>query len=112
MKLIERRVGLLFATFCLLLVLVIGRAAWLQGVQGGEYQAEAAGQQTQSVVVPGSRGSLLDRKGKELAVSEDAATVFATPYQVKDPAKTASKLASILGLSSEEVLKELANRES
>ena len=31
--------------------------------------------------------------GKELAVSEDAATVFATPYQVKDPEETAHKLA-------------------
>lgn len=112
MKLIERRVGLLFATFCLLLVLVVGRAAWLQGVKGGQYQAEAAGQQTQTVVVPGSRGAILDRKGKELAVSEDAATVFATPYQVTDPAKTASKLASILDLSSGDVLKDLADRQS
>ena len=55
--------------------------------------AEAQSQQVESVVVPGSRGTILDRTGRELAVSEDAATIFATPYQVKDPEETAHKLA-------------------
>ena len=64
------------------------------------------------VEVPGSRGTILDRNGRELAVSEDAATVFATPYQVKDPEETAHKLAKVLGLDSEEVLDSLADRES
>ncbi len=31
-----------------------------------------------------------------LAASEDAADVIATPYQVKNPAETASKLAPVL----------------
>ena len=38
---IERRIGLLFASFLLLLVLGIGRAAWVQGVQGGGLTAPA-----------------------------------------------------------------------
>ncbi len=50
-----------------------------------------------SITVPGLRGSLLDRRGNPLAASEDAATIYATPYQVKNPPQAADKLAPILG---------------
>ena len=46
---IERRVGLLFACFLLLFVIAIGRAAWVQGIQGGGLAADAQSQQTQTV---------------------------------------------------------------
>jgi cell division protein FtsI (penicillin-binding protein 3) len=110
--LIDRRLGLLFAAFVVLFGLVIARAAWVQAVSGGGLSAEAAGQQTESVVVPGTRGAILDRHGKDLAISEDAATVFATPYQVKDPEAAARKLAPILDLEEGDVLETLADRES
>ena len=104
MTLIDRRLGLLFAAFVVLFGLVIARAAWVQAVSGGGLSAEAAGQQTESVVVPGIRGTILDRHGKDLAISEDAATVFATPYQVKDPEAAARKLAPILDLPEQDLL--------
>jgi cell division protein FtsI (penicillin-binding protein 3) len=109
---IERRIGLLFACFLLLLVVAIGRAAWVQGVQGGGLSADAQSQQTQTVTIPGQRGRILDRKGKELAVSEDAADVVATPYQVKDPAKAARRLAPLLDVPEAEILRALADRSS
>jgi cell division protein FtsI (penicillin-binding protein 3) len=110
--LIDRRLGLLFAAFVILFGIVIARAAWVQAVRGGALSADAQGQQIESVVVPAQRGTILDRRGKELAVSEDAATVFATPYQVKDPEAAAHKLAPILDLPEQEILKTLADRES
>jgi cell division protein FtsI (penicillin-binding protein 3) len=110
--LIDRRLGLLFAAFVILFGIVIARAAWVQAVRGGALSADAQGQQTESVVVPAQRGTILDRRGKELAVSEDAATVFATPYQVKDPEAAARKLAPILDLPEQEILGTLADRES
>ena len=57
--------------------------------------------------MPGLRGSVLDRHGNPLAVSEDAATIFATPYQVKDTAATAAKLAPILEKDGDEILRSL-----
>src|SRR3954463_15825822 len=96
MRLIERRIGLLFGGFLLCFLVVVGRAFWLQGVQGAQLASEASYQQTEVVTVPGLRGSLLDRRGTELATSEDAETIFATPYQVKKPALAAEKLARIL----------------
>jgi cell division protein FtsI/penicillin-binding protein 2 len=107
MRTIERRIGLLFAGFLLCFLIVVGRAFWLQGVKGPKLASEAAYQQTETVTVPGLRGSLLDRQGNPLAVSEDAATIFATPYQVKEPRRTAAKLAPILGEEESEVLKSL-----
>ena len=112
MSLIDRRVGLLFAGFIALLLIVLVRAAWVQGVNGGRYSAEAQSQQVESVVVPGSRGTISDRDGKSLAVSEDAATVIATPYQVTDPESTARKLARALESEEKPILAALADRES
>ncbi len=108
MRTIERRIGLLFAGFLLCFLVIACRAFWLQGVQGGKLASEAAYQQTDVVTVPGLRGSLLDRFGNPLAVSEDAKTIYATPYQVKKPRQTAGKLASILGLEESEILKTLS----
>jgi cell division protein FtsI/penicillin-binding protein 2 len=107
MRLIERRIGLLFAGFLLCFLVIVGRAFWLQGVQGGALASEAISQQTETVTVPGLRGSLLDRRGNALAASEDAATIYATPYQVKNPPRAAEKLAPILELDKDEVLKSL-----
>ncbi len=112
MNLIDRRVGLLFCAFCVLLGLVLVRAAWVQGVNGGSLSAEAQSQQVETVVVPGSRGTIFDRSGHQLAVSEDAATVYATPYQVEDAEATAHKLAKLLGASEHEVLAAIADRNS
>jgi cell division protein FtsI (penicillin-binding protein 3) len=109
---IERRIGLLFACFLLLLVVVIGRAAWVQGVQGGVLSADAQSQQTQTVTIPGRRGRILDRNRRELAVSEDAADVIATPYQVKDPAQAARRLGPVLHVPEAEILRALADRSS
>jgi cell division protein FtsI (penicillin-binding protein 3) len=111
-NLIDRRLGLLFAGFIALFVVAIGRAAWLQAVEGSEYRADAQSQHAETVAVPGVRGAIVDRNGRELAVSEDAASVFATPYQVEDPPKAAAKLAGLLDIDETTVLKQLSDPES
>jgi cell division protein FtsI/penicillin-binding protein 2 len=108
MRLIERRIGLLFGGFLICFLIIVGRAFWLQGVQGAQLASEATSQQTETVTVPGLRGDLLDRRGNKLAASEDAATIYATPYQVKNPPAAAAKLAAILGESKTKVLEALS----
>src|ERR1044072_2114679 len=107
MRLVERRIGLLFAGFLLCFLVIVGRAFWLQGVQGSSLASQALSQQTETITVPGLRGSLLDRRGNELAASEDAATIYATPYQVKPPPAAAEKLGRVLDLKPAEVLADL-----
>ncbi len=106
-RLIERRIGLLFAGFLFAFLLIICRAFWLQGVEASQLSSQALDQQTQTVMVPGLRGSILDRNGTRLASSEDAATIYATPYQVKNPPQAAARLAPLLKQKKGKVLEEL-----
>jgi cell division protein FtsI (penicillin-binding protein 3) len=107
MRLIERRIGLLFAGFLVAFLLIVVRAFWLQGVEASQLSSQALDQQTENVPVPGLRGAILDRDGTRLASSEDAATIVATPYLVKKPQKAATLLAPILKEKRGEVLKAL-----
>jgi len=108
-RVIERRIGLLFAAFLLCFLIVLVRAFWLQGVRGAELASEAAGQQRATITVPGLRGGVLDRHGRGLAVSEEAASIYATPYQLKDPGHAAAELAPLLDLREDEVLEALTS---
>ena len=104
MRLIERRIGLLFAVFLLAFSIVLARAVWLQGVKGSSYASQANLQQSETIEVPALRGTVLDRRGREMAVSEDAVSIYATPYQVKDPPQAAELLAPVLDMDEQDVL--------
>jgi cell division protein FtsI/penicillin-binding protein 2 len=103
----ERRIGLLFAIFLGLLVVAGGRTLWLGGVQAKALQRAAVTQQVDEIDVPARRGAISDRNGIELAVSEPAADVAATPYLVEAPARVAAQLAPLLGQTQAEVLEKL-----
>jgi cell division protein FtsI (penicillin-binding protein 3) len=106
--LLERRIGLLFAAFLILLLLAAGRAVFLGTVKGSSLASAAANQQVSSLELPARRGTIVDRHGFELAVSEPADDVSATPYLVKDPVRTAAKLAPLLGVDEGALLRKLA----
>jgi cell division protein FtsI/penicillin-binding protein 2 len=110
--LIPRRIGLLFAVFLVLLVAAAGRAAWLGTVKGATLRNAAATQQASEITIPARRGAIVDRRGVELAVTEPADDVSATPYLVKDAPNAARKIAPILGEPEEDVLKKLARRDT
>ena len=112
MPLLDRRIGLLFACFLGLLFVAAGRAAWLATVKSRQLSSAAASQQTASVEVPARRGTIIDRKGIELAVDQPAADVSATPYLVKDAPKVAARLAPLLGKPAEDVAKQLERRDT
>ncbi|MGH2714836.1 MAG: peptidoglycan D,D-transpeptidase FtsI family protein [Thermoleophilaceae bacterium] len=112
MKLVERRIGLLFALFLLLLGAATARAAWLGTVRSDALGERAVQQQVEDLEVPARRGTILDRRGKELAVSEDAVTVFAHPFLIDDPAAVAARLAPLIGRTEEELLEKLSDRDS
>ncbi len=111
MTLVDRRIGLLFALFVALLGLATVRATWLGTVQAGSLKERAVSQQVEDLKVSARRGTITDRHGTELAVSEDAASVFANPFLVKNPAESARRLAPILGVPENELLEQLADRD-
>jgi cell division protein FtsI (penicillin-binding protein 3) len=109
-RLVQRRIGLLFALFLLLLTAVTLRATWLTTVRAGGLKERALTQQVEDLRVPARRGRIVDRRGVELAVSEDAVTVFANPFLIEDPTRVAARLAPLVGRSQEELLRKLADR--
>jgi cell division protein FtsI/penicillin-binding protein 2 len=110
--LIQRRIGLLFAAFLLLLLFAGLRAMYLGTIKAGSLRNAAVTQQDQRVTVPARRGEIFDRRGTELAVTEPAEDVSATPYLVKDPGGVAKKIAPLLRKPEAEILKSLTRRDT
>jgi cell division protein FtsI/penicillin-binding protein 2 len=106
----RRRIGLLFGLFVALLALGALRSVYLGAFAAAKLRRVAADQQVTRVVVPALRGSILDRNGVPLAVSQPAADVYATPYLVKDPVAAAKQLAPLLGQSPDALTTKLAAR--
>ena len=66
---VDRRIGLLFAAFLVLLTFATLRSAWLGIVRGDSLKGRAVAQQVQDMTVPARRGTITDRHGIDLAVS-------------------------------------------
>ena len=76
----------------------IGMRAWaLQVDDGDRFRALAERQHAQMLHIPAPRGDVLDAKGRPLAISADAESIWANPRDVRDVAATADKLAAIMG---------------
>src|SRR4051812_27922476 len=86
------------------------RSAWLGTVDGHDLKSRAVAQQVEDVSVAARRGTITDRNGVELAVSENSVTVFANPKVIRDPGGTASKLAPFLNRPYQELLQKLSDR--
>jgi cell division protein FtsI (penicillin-binding protein 3) len=108
MGLTERRIGLLFTIFLALLLVAAARTTWLGGVRGPSLQRLASTQQVVQLNVPARRGAISDRHGIELAVSEPADDVAATPYLIKNKLQVAKRIAPLLGDTQDDVLRKLS----
>jgi cell division protein FtsI/penicillin-binding protein 2 len=106
----ERRIGLLFAVFVIALGLALVRAGWLGTVRASDLRERAVAQQEEDSDVPARRGTITDRHGVELAVTEDAASVWANPLLIDDPRGVAEKLAPLVDRPADALAEELADR--
>ena len=86
------------------------RAAWLQGVRASSFGRLASSQHSEDVVIPAARGTIYDRGGVQLAIGEQAQTVYADPRQVNDPQREALVIARTLRLDPATVYHSLSDR--
>ncbi|MGO9958558.1 MAG: peptidoglycan D,D-transpeptidase FtsI family protein [Solirubrobacteraceae bacterium] len=105
MTAIDRRIGFIFVGFLFLLVAAVGRAGYLGAVQAGSLKAAAVKEQISFPIIPAIRGTITDRNGVELAITESTDEIDADPYQISKPLPEAQELAPLLG---EQVLPVLA----
>jgi cell division protein FtsI/penicillin-binding protein 2 len=107
---LQQRIGWIFALFLGLLVLAAARTAYLGVVRGAALRKAASTQQLTDEKVIAPRGTIYDRNGVELAVSEPARDMSADPYLLGNPLGVARELAPLLGQSEAEVLHKLSER--
>jgi cell division protein FtsI/penicillin-binding protein 2 len=98
---------MLFLAFLALLSIALLRAAYLGSFRAGPLQRVAATQQVSTSVVPAPRGTITDRHGVDLAISEAADDIVADPYLIKSPALVAQQLSPRLGKPVPTLLAEL-----
>ncbi len=86
---------------------VLSRLVSLQVLQAADLSVRAERQHWKIVKVHGTRGKIVDRHGKVLAMNVDVPSVFAVPGQVENPGTVARDVARVLGMSSRAIRKKL-----
>ncbi len=79
-------------------MLIVGRLYSLQVVEHERY-SEMAVQKYSVIELDGPRGTIYDARGRELAISVPAPSIYAVPNEVEDPAATVAALARVLPLA-------------
>lgn len=108
----KKRLLFVFAVVVVLASALIMRLGFLQIVKGEELKKGALAQWTKGIDIKSRRGVIYDRKGKKLAVSISASTVWASPADVKakDARNTAKEVSRILDLDEEVVYEKITKK--
>ena len=83
----------------LALVALVLRSAQVQLVEGRKYAAVAKAQRTERVVLEARRGTLYDRHGLGLALTQETYHLGIAPNELRDPARDAATIARRLRLA-------------
>src|SRR6058998_3649167 len=81
------------------LALLAVRAAQVQLLEGRRWAEEAQAQRTERIVLQAPRGTLSDRHGTPLALTQETYHVGVAPNELRDPVKDGAVIARQLGLS-------------
>ena len=98
MALSQRRILQLFAILAAWALIVIGRLVQVQLVNHNHYVQRAQRQQERTLDLKPVRGSILDARGRILAESIAAESIYADPQAIKDPKSVANARAGIRGI--------------
>jgi cell division protein FtsI/penicillin-binding protein 2 len=109
-RLVNRRIRLFLGALLVAFAALVLRAAWLQGVRAESLSRLAVTQHREQITIPAGRGTIYDRSGVQLALGEQATTVYANPRQVVNPRAAAEAAARALGIDEESLAARLADR--
>ncbi len=104
---LKSRVVWVFVIFMALYLMLIGKLVEVQVLNAKTYRPWGAEWREVVIPIPATRGRILDRNGRGLAVNIESATLQSDNSQVKDARKTAQTIASIAGLDEETLFKKL-----
>jgi cell division protein FtsI (penicillin-binding protein 3) len=93
------------------LVILLGRAVYLQGMHTDFLQQKGDARYSRTLELSAHRGMMLDRNGEALAISTPVESVWASPPDVTIGTDQLKKLADLLRIKPSEVGKKLENSE-
>jgi len=111
-KWLKMRLITIMLVFLVLFIALLSRAFQLQVLSGEELQKLARRQHTATLSLHPERGMIYDRNGEKLAISVLADSVCADPGRISNPAGASRRIASLLNLRREEVLKKISEPKS
>ena len=95
--------------FCFIVLSIFGlRLFQLQALDSPQLAAAAAEKRTRTLILPGQRGEITDRKGAPLAITVDARDITVDQTMVLDPVGTANAIAGITGADVATLIPELS----
>jgi cell division protein FtsI (penicillin-binding protein 3) len=100
---IRLRIVLLGAAFAACFLAIGVQVFLLQVSQGSWLSGKASAQVEESLKAVGKRGTIFDRRGREMAISIDVTSIAVRPKQVKDIEAAARELARVLKKTPQEV---------
>ena len=95
---VRLRLMLLALGVCLWAGIIVVRLVQLQVLDRPRYEVQAARQSERTINLDPRRGPIVDRNGRQLAVSVDVESIYAVPTDIDDPVGAAARLAGPLGL--------------
>ncbi|MEQ1574256.1 MAG: penicillin-binding protein [Vicinamibacterales bacterium] len=93
---LKRRLAVAASMLLLWSIAIEGRLVYLQVYKHADLTSRATRQQSRTVQVAAKRGEIADRRGRVLAYSVDAESIYAVPTEIDDPEKAAVALCGAL----------------
>ncbi|MGE0874767.1 MAG: peptidoglycan D,D-transpeptidase FtsI family protein [Burkholderiales bacterium] len=97
------RARMLLAGLLAAFLLVLGRAAYLQGMKTEFLQGKGEARYSRVIEVPATRGRIADRHGDALAISTPVRSIWAIPEAVPDDPAQLKKLSALLDMDAGEL---------
>jgi stage V sporulation protein D (sporulation-specific penicillin-binding protein) len=104
-KNIHVRIRIVLLVIVFLFVLIIGKVFYIQVISYKKLNGYASSLWSRNLPVEANRGIIYDSTGKVLADNITTTSLVLIPNQIKDKEGTASKLALILGVSKDDMMK-------
>jgi stage V sporulation protein D (sporulation-specific penicillin-binding protein) len=102
--LVQRRVAVVLSMLMLMMVALAGRIVWVQFVNGKNLTARIQNQLMDNKVLQSPRGTIYDRNGRELAISNLTKSLYVNTTEInQEHAVLANSLAPLLGMDAGEI---------
>ncbi|MFV0249574.1 MAG: stage V sporulation protein D [Bacilli bacterium] len=111
-KEIHIRIKIILTVFIILFLIILLKVFYIQVIQYKKLSTLASNLWNRNLPIEADRGKIFDTNGITLAGSKTTTSLVLVPNQIKNKEETATKLAEILGVSTEDMLGHVSKKTS